>query len=55
MSTKQPVDSLNLNIYAKDLRSEAVVAIENQLERSDHTHLGQVLTYFNALEARKVI
>ena len=55
ISTEHPVGSFNLDIYAKDLRSEDVVAIENQLERTDHTHLGQVMTYFSALEARKVI
>ena len=55
ISTEHPVGSFNLDIYAKDLRSDEVVAIENQLERTDHTHLGQVMTYFSALEARKVI
>ena len=55
ISTEHPVGSFNLDIYAKDLRSDEVVAIENQLEKTDHTHLGQVMTYFSALEARKVI
>ena len=55
ISTEHPVGSFNLDIYAKDLRSDEVVAIENQLERTDHTHLGQVMTYLSALEARKVI
>ena len=55
ISTEHPVGSFNLDIYARDLHSDDVVAIENQLERTDHTHLGQVMTYFSALEARKVI
>ena len=55
ISTEHPVGSFNLDIYARDLHSDDLVAIENQLERTDHTHLGQVMTYFSALEARKVI
>jgi len=55
ISTEHPVGSFNLDIFARDRRSDDVVAIENQLERTDHTHLGQVMTYFSALEARKVI
>ena len=55
ISTEHPVGSFSLDIFARDRRSDDVVAIENQLERTDHTHLGQVMTYFSALEARKVI
>ena len=55
ISTEHPVGSFNLDIYARDLHSDDLVAIENQLERTDHTHLGQVMTYFSALKARKVI
>lgn len=45
ISTEHPVGSFNLDIFARDRRSDDVVAIENQLERTDHTHLGQVMTY----------
>lgn len=31
------------------------VLIENQLEGSDHTHLGQIMTYLGGLDARTVI
>jgi hypothetical protein len=55
ISTEHPVGSFSLDIYARDLRSDDVGAIENQLERTDRTHLDQVMTYFSALEARKVI
>lgn len=48
-------DNFSADIIARDLRSDATVLIENQLERSDHTHLGQILTYLAGLEARTVI
>ena len=55
IGTEHPVGSFNLDIFARDLHSDDVVVIENQLERTDHAHLGQVMTYFSALEARKII
>ncbi len=45
--------------FSVDLVAEddagGVVVIENQLERSDHSHLGKLITYLTALEARAAI
>ena len=45
--------------YRLDIRAQAadgaIVAIENQYGRSDHKHLGQVLTYASGVEADVVI
>src|SRR5690606_32831038 len=45
------VGTFRADIYCKDTLSSNSVLIENQLERSDHNHLGQLLTYAAGLEA----
>ncbi|MEC9344636.1 MAG: hypothetical protein VYB54_00310 [Pseudomonadota bacterium] len=49
------VDRFSADIVARDIQTGDVVLIENQLERSDHTHLGQILTYLSGTEAQTVI
>jgi hypothetical protein len=34
---------------------DTLVLIENQLEGSDHTHLGQIMTYLAGLEAHTIV
>lgn len=43
------------DIVCKDSMNGSHVLIENQLEKTDHSHLGQILTYAAALEARTVV
>ena len=43
------------DIVCKDTLSGTHVLIENQLEKTDHNHLGQILTYAAGLEARTVV
>jgi len=43
-----------VDIYGEDEGGNKVI-IENQLEKTDHTHLGQLLTYLVNLEAKKAI
>ena len=45
VQTEVPVGPYFLDIQAKDLDQSVLVAIENQLEETGHTHLGQLLTY----------
>ncbi len=55
VETEQSVDEFNADILARNPTDDSLVLIENQLERSDHTHLGQILTYLAGLEAHTVI
>ena len=45
----------SLDILAKEIGNGCGVAIENQLTKSDHLHLGQLLTYGAWLKARTMI
>ena len=49
------VDEFSADILAHDPTDDTAVLIENQLEGSDHSHLGQILTYLAGLQAKTVI
>ena len=53
--TEVAVDTFAADILARNAEDGSAVLIENQLERSDHTHLGQILTYLAGLDARTVV
>ena len=53
--TEVRVGRFSLDIQAKDNSRDLRVVIENQLELSDHNHLGQLLTYAAWLEAGVII
>ena len=43
------------DLLARNPQDGSLVLIENQLEGSDHSHLGQILTYLAGLEAKTII
>jgi hypothetical protein len=49
------VGNFSCDLHAVDLASGRTVIIENQLEATDHSHLGQLLTYAAGLEAAVVV
>ena len=53
--TEVAVETFSADILARNPIDETVVLIENQLEQTDHTHLGQIMTYLAGLEAQTVI
>lgn len=52
---ERAVGPFRADILCKDIGTNAWVLIENQLERTDHSHLGQLLTYASGLEAVTII
>lgn len=52
---EQNVGPFRADILCKDTATASWVLIENQLERTDHTHLGQLLTYAAGLNAVTIV
>ena len=49
------VEEFSADIRARNPIDDTGVLIENQLEHSDHAHLGQILTYLAGLKSRTVV
>lgn len=52
---EKSVGPFRADILCKDSNSDHWVLVENQLERTDHTHLGQLLTYAAGLQAATIV
>jgi hypothetical protein len=52
---EHPVGGFSLDLLGRDLADESVVIVENQLEQSDHTHLGQILTYAAGTNPKTIV
>jgi hypothetical protein len=54
-AAEHSVGSYSLDLIGKVSESDDIVIVENQLETSDHRHLGQLLTYAGGTDARYVV
>ena len=55
VAQEQDVGPFRADILCKNTENESYVLIENQLEKTNHKHLGQLLTYAAGLEAVTII
>jgi hypothetical protein len=53
--TEEWVGPFRADIFCRDARRDILVLVENQLERTDHSHLGQILTYAAGLDTAAII
>ena len=42
---EDPVGSFNVDIYGYEIGTDKPIIIENQLENTNHDHLGKLITY----------
>lgn len=54
-AAEHPVGGFSLDLVGRDLSNDTVVMVENQLEATDHGHLGQVLTYAAGTGASTIV
>lgn len=54
LEREKKVGTFELDLLAED-RNNNLVIIENQLEATNHDHLGKVLTYFSNLDAKTAV
>jgi hypothetical protein len=55
IGTEQDVGDFACDLHARDAGRDRPVIIENQLEPTDHRHLGQLLTYAAGLDAAVIV
>jgi hypothetical protein len=52
---EKPIGKFSLDLFGTDLTTGRKVVVENQLETSNHSHLGQLLTYAGGVEPSIIV
>lgn len=55
VETESKVGSFSADIVAKDTETGGYVVIENQLNDTDHDHLGKIITYASGKDAKTIV
>lgn len=55
INREEPAGAFSIDIYAEEANSGRKIVIENQLESSNHDHLGKIITYASAKQAEIVV
>jgi hypothetical protein len=54
VAREQTVGDFNVDLTAEESGTDRIAIIENQLERSDHDHLGKLITYLAGVDRAKL-
>ena len=54
-AAEHAVGGYSLDLVGRDITNDAVLIVENQLATTDHSHLGQVLTYAAGTGASTIV
>lgn len=54
-AVEKDVGPFSADIVCKETANNSTVLVENQIERTDHTHLGQIMTYAAGLNAVTIV
>jgi hypothetical protein len=52
---EHPVGAFSLDLFGRDITNSGKLIVENQLEQTDHRHLGQLLTYAAGTKAGTIV
>jgi len=55
IETEAKTGTFSTDILAKDTYTDNIIIIENQLEQTDHDHLGKIITYASGHDANTII
>jgi len=53
--SERGVGKFSCDLVGRDITNDAILIVENQLEQTDHSHLGQLLTYAAGTDAVTIV